>query len=269
MIDIHSHVLPGLDDGPDTMEQSLALARAAAAGRTRVMVATPHIRHDYPFDIDEIATGVSALNAELMRERIDLRIVPGGEVSVSRIGELDHTALRLVALAGGPYVLVESPYTDVGRLVETALFDLQAKGFRPVLAHPERSPAFQQDIPRLVELVRKGVLCSITASSISGRFGKTVRRFTLDLLRGGLVHDIASDTHDLRSRRPELDPGLSALRAAVPRLASQSGWLTHDVPAAILDGRGMPTRPRAMRRRLGLRLMARDHGGLAPAADSA
>jgi protein-tyrosine phosphatase len=243
MIDIHSHVLPGLDDGPSTVEDSISLARAAADAGTTIMVATPHVRHDYPFEIAEIASRTQRLNRELESHDVPLRVVAGGEVSVALAGELDDADLRTVCLADGPYILVESPYTSTGGILEATLFGLQARGLRPVLAHPERSPCFQEDMARLVGLVRKGILCSITSASITGGFGREVRRFTLTLVRGNLVHNVASDTHSVRRRPPDIGSGLRELSSALPRVATQVAWLSEDVPAAMLEGRGIPTRP--------------------------
>src|SRR5438874_5472595 len=140
MIDIHCHILPGLDDGPPTLEESLALARAAAEGGTETIVATPHIRRDHPFEPEEVGPATARLNEALESEGIPLRVVPGGELSISRAAELDRDTLATVAIGGGPYMLVESPYTHLGGLLEETLFDLQVQGFHPILAHPERSP---------------------------------------------------------------------------------------------------------------------------------
>jgi protein-tyrosine phosphatase len=244
VIDIHTHVLPGLDDGPETAEESLELVRAAADAGTRVMVATPHVRSDYDFPLEEIGRRTEALNRSLGELDVPLRVVPGGEVSVARVAELDDAQLASVCLGDGPYILVESPYTSISGLLETTLFGLQARGFRPVLAHPERSPSFQEEPQRLVNLVRRGALCSITSASISGAFGRDVRRYTLDLFRGGLVHNVASDTHSVRRRPPDMGPGLRELRSALPRVATQLSWLTDEAPGAMLSGGGIPVRPR-------------------------
>jgi protein-tyrosine phosphatase len=248
MIDIHAHVLPGLDDGPRTMEQSIALARAVSDAGTAVVVATPHIRQDHRFPAERVAPAADELNACLGEAGIPLRVLPAGELSIAKAAEFDEAALTPLALGAGPYILVESPYTHLGGLLETTLFDLQVKGFRPVLAHPERSPSFQRDRHRLVELVRTGMLCSVTASSFTGRFGKTVRRNSLELLRSGMVHNIASDTHDLASRRPEIGPGLVVVASETKRTAGYGAWLTEEVPAAMLAGERIPARPRPTRR---------------------
>jgi protein-tyrosine phosphatase len=195
LIDIHCHILPGLDDGPDDIEGSLALARTAVAGGTTTIVATPHIRDDYPFPIDVIDERLRELRAALAEEGIALEVLPGGEVSIDKSVDLSDEELSQVTLGRGPYVLVESPYGEATDFLERSLYDLQVRGFRPVLAHPERSPSFQDSPDRLATLVGRGVLTSITAGSMAGQFGRTVRGVSRTMLARALVHDVASDAH--------------------------------------------------------------------------
>lgn len=243
MIDLHTHVLPRLDDGPVTIEGSLALARAAVAAGTETMVATPHINDDCAVDPREVAFAVEALNHTLERHEIELEVVPGGEVSIARLGRLARAELDEVRLGDGPYVLVESPHVPLAGALEATIFELQVRGYQVLLAHPERSPVFLREPVRLRRLVEAGALCSITAGSIAGRFGRTVRAFTLTLLREGLVHDVASDAHDDRRRPPGLLAGFADAEAALPGLAGQADWLTRAAPEAILAGEPLPARP--------------------------
>ncbi len=150
----------------------------------------------------------------------------------------------MLSIGTGPYLLVESPYSDAPFL-EDSLFGLQTRGFRTLLAHPERCPLFQRDRGRLARLVDQGVLCSVTAGSITGRFGRRVRGFSHDLLRAQLVHDISSDVHDTDRRPPGIRAAARDLRSALPELAGQVEWLTRDVPQAIVDGGPLPRRPAA------------------------
>ncbi len=259
MIDIHSHILPGLDDGPPTMEGSLALARAAAAAGTRTLVATPHIRDDHPFPLEAVEERVQTVNAALADAEIDVRVLSGGEVAVSKAAELDDAALHSVCLGAGPYLLVESPYTHAPELVERVLFDLQTRGFRPILAHPERSPSFLSDLERLRRIVERNVLCSVTALSMVGGFGAIPRSFSIRLFAEGLVHNVASDTHDAHHRPPQLLEGFERLDADLPGLAEQSGWFTREAPQAMVTGQDLPPAPpppepgSRWRRRLSLR----------------
>jgi protein-tyrosine phosphatase len=243
VIDLHSHVLPGIDDGPPTLEGSLALARAAAAGGTRTLAATPHIDHRHGVDPAELPGRVRQVSDALRAEGIPLTLVAGGEIALSRSPDLTDEELRSLCLGSGSFLLVESPHVPTGGGLEPALFDLQVRGFRVLLAHPERSPVFLRDRERLRQLVSHGAMCSITAGSIAGRFGRTVRAYALELLREGLVHDVASDSHDDTRRPPELRDCFAGADRDLPGLSGQAQWLGHDAPAAILAGRELPPRP--------------------------
>jgi protein-tyrosine phosphatase len=249
VIDLHCHLLPGLDDGPSDIRGSLAMARAALAAGTETMVATPHVSATYGNEPEQIDAAIEALSAALRDRSIPLRVVAGAEVAFSRLGELDEQTLKRLCLGPGPYLLVESPYSESVRGLEPALFELQLAGLRPVLAHPERCPAFQKDPGRLARLVERGVLCSVTSASRAGRFGRTVRRFVLRLLRDELVHDVASDAHDHLKRPPGLMVGFDSTRGEVPGMAAEATWLTEEVPAAILAGHAIPPRPERQRGR--------------------
>jgi protein-tyrosine phosphatase len=240
VIDLHCHILPGLDDGAATIEQSIELGRAFRAVGIDVAVATPHIREDHPFDPTGIGARARELEQALAREGIELRVVAGAEVAISKARELGDEVLATLCLGDGPYMLVESPYTYATNVLEETLFELQLRGFRPVLAHPERAPSFQQDLDRLVGLVERGVLCSVTAASMIGSFGGTVRRFTAELFSRGLVHNVASDAHDPTRRPIDLLGGFESV---------DGRWYTVEAPKAILAGRELPPRPEPPQRR--------------------
>jgi protein-tyrosine phosphatase len=238
VIDLHSHVLPGIDDGPAAIEGSLALARAAVAQGTGTLVATPHVSSRYPNDADTIA-GLAQLVAErLEAEGIALELLAGAEIAVTRVAEIEPSQLHRLGLGGGPWLLVEPPFTSVVAGLDSIVRDLLRRGHRVLLAHPERCPAFRRD-PRMLEsLVRDGVLTSITAGSLTGRFGSEVRRFAQRLMEAEVVHNVASDAHDDTGRPPSIAEELQA--AGVGPLGD---WLTEEVPAAILAGDEIPPRP--------------------------
>ena len=258
MIDLHSHILPGIDDGPPTLEGSLDLARAAVDAGTRTILATPHINDDARIDAARVADGLEVLRPALAEAEIPLEVLPGGEIAIWRLTDLDDDVLRSLALGGGPYLLIESPFSPVVGTFEPLVLELMARGFGVLLAHPERCPAFQRDGTRLQRLVEHGVLVQVTAGSMTGAFGSTVRRFTGLLLREGLVHVVASDAHDAVKRPPGQTAGFDALERDLPGLGQQRAWMTEGVPRAILDGEPLPERPELPRpggllRRLGLR----------------
>ncbi len=255
MIDLHCHVLPEVDDGPVTLDEALALARAAAGEGTRVLVATPHVSYRYPTSAERMRQGVEQVGAALREEGIPVTIATGAEIALEMLGRLDRTELERLTLGGGPYLLLEAPLSAVGGELEAGVRALQDEGFGVVLAHPERCPSFHRKPERLARLVAAGVLCSLTASSFTGRFGRPVRALSERLLADGLVHDVASDAHDAERRPPALRSCLRAAEGRLPALAGLAPWLTESVPEAILSGRALPAPPaaRTSRRRRRLR----------------
>ena len=243
MIDLHCHLLPGIDDGPATMEESLALACAASAAGTRTIAATPHIDHRYEVTGEQVAAGVEGLTAALTEAGIDLEVRRGGEIALDRLIHLDRSERDRLRLGGGPFLLLEAPLSPAAGNFDAFLSQLRDQGEQILLAHPERCPAFQRRPERLTRLVDAGVLCSITASSLSGAFGAPVRSFTLDLLREGLVHDVASDSHGALDRAPDLVGPFPEIERELPGVSDQAQWLTVDAPHAILTGSPLPAKP--------------------------
>jgi protein-tyrosine phosphatase len=245
VIDLHCHLLPGIDDGPRSMDGALALARAQVAAGVSTVAATPHVSWDMPTDAAAIDVGLADLRAALADEGIPLEVVRGAEIDVHQAEELNDEELSALALGGGRWLLLEAPLRP-GVALERAALDLLDRGHRVLLAHPERSPLLQRDPALLRRLARAGALTQVTAGSLLGRFGRTVQRFTDELLELGLVHTIASDAHDAIRRPPGIANELAAagLGDLVPLLA-------HEVPAAILTGDAIPHVPRRVRRRHG------------------
>jgi protein-tyrosine phosphatase len=238
VIDLHCHVLPGIDDGPKEIEGSLALARVARAGGIDTLVATPHVNARCANDPDTIAGLVAELNARLHEEQIDVEVLPGAELAITHIPELDPEQLPRFGLGGGRWLLVEPPFAPVAPGLERILLDLREQGHELVLAHPERCPVFHRDRRLLESLAEAGLLLSITAGSLTGQFGAEVRRFALALARDGLIDNVTSDAHDSEDRPPGLEHEL-----AQAGLAPLAAWLTEEVPRAILTDAPIPSRP--------------------------
>ncbi|TMM19603.1 MAG: capsular biosynthesis protein [Actinobacteria bacterium] len=243
VIDIHCHVLPGLDDGPANLPEALAMAGAAAASGTTMMVATPHIDHTWRVRPQLIPQRAVMLQDALRDRGIDLQIETGAEIAISRLTELTRSELAGLRLGSGPYLLLECPLTTAAGDFDLMLRAIHSQEESIVLAHPERSPLFQQEPARLQRLVEAGLLCSITAGSITGVFGQTVRRFSIELLREGLVHDLSSDAHDHFKRPPGIRDALASAEPELPGISRQQEWLTLLAPAAILAGEPLPPRP--------------------------
>jgi protein-tyrosine phosphatase len=238
MIDLHCHALPGIDDGPETIEGSLALMQAARAVGIDTVVATPHVNSSTPNDADTIAALTVQLNERLAHEQIDVNVLPGAEIAMTHLAELDPAELSRLTLGGGGWLLIEPPFTPVATGLEGLVIGLLRQGHSVVLAHPERCPALQRDREVVRRLADAGVLMSITAGSLVGRFGSEVRRYALELAREGLIHNVTSDAHDANRRRPGL---LEEIEQA--GLAPLADWLTQAVPAAILSGAEIPGPP--------------------------
>jgi len=255
MIDLHCHILPGIDDGPETITDTLELARVASAAGTRIVVATSHVSPRYPNNAAVIAQGVDMVNARLSAEGIELEVRAGGEVAIAVIGDLAADELRALRLGGGRWLLVESPFTLLVERLPDLIERLQADGHGVVLAHPERCPGFHRRPDILAGLVAdRGVLVSVTAGALIGRFGVDVERFALSMARAGLIHNVASDGHDCE-RRPPVIAGPLELAG----LGEHLELLTRTMPQAILNGEALPDHPgplldRAPRKRRRLRV---------------
>jgi protein-tyrosine phosphatase len=245
VIDLHSHVLPGLDDGAQTMEDSCGLAWTAFRDGTTTIAATPHVRADYPTTPTQMEEGVAAVRAALAEAGVEVELVTGGEVALDALPTLSREDLARFTLAGnGRYLLLEFPYGGWPLALEQRIFELIASGLTPILAHPERSRDVQSDPRRLARAVSGGALVQVTAAAIDGRLGRNPKAAAARLLELGLVHAVASDAHtpDIRA------VGLSHARKSISD-DGLAAWLVEDAPAAILAGEDVPNRPAERRRR--------------------
>jgi len=245
VIDLHSHVLPGIDDGAEDLDEAIAICRAAAADGISVIAATPHVRDDYPTTPEVMEAAVRELQAAVGDL---LQVLPGGELDLQ---ELDRPAEELArfGLGGSPrYLLVEMPYVGWPLGLEEELFRLRSSGITPVLAHPERNGEVQARPERLESIVASGTLVQLTAASIDGRIGRNSQNCARALLSRRLAHLVASDAHGLRVRAV----GMADAARAVDD-ADLARWLTVDVPRAIIEGVEIPAYPEPLKKRRWLR----------------
>jgi protein-tyrosine phosphatase len=256
VIDLHCHVVPGVDDGPATMEESLALCRAAVEAGTTRIIATPHVNWRYPDnDAGAVRRGVATVNAALREASIDLDVDAGAEIALSRIEDLSEREIALLRLGEGPYSLIECPHQGgAPAAIEEMLHRFAASGHSIVLAHPERCPVFQSNPRLLAGLIQAGILCCITARALTGDFGSRAGRYAWDLMEAGHVHAIASDAHDAHRRPPDLAVALD--RAGLSE--SQIEYFASSAPEAIINGTPLSRaphvgRPRSRRWPLGRR----------------
>ncbi|WP_257348281.1 tyrosine-protein phosphatase [Pseudalkalibacillus decolorationis] len=201
MIDIHCHILPGIDDGAQTVEDSIEMARAAIDEGITTIIATPHHNSHYQNYGSTILDKVVQLNDVLNHQQVDLTILPGQEPRIT--GELlsQFETGEIHTLTGGrKYMHIELPSNHVPSYSKSIVFELQLKGITPIIVHPERNQKLIEEPDLLYELVRDGALTQVTASSIIGNFGKNIQKFSQQLIESNLTHFIASDAHNTTNR---------------------------------------------------------------------
>ncbi|KGX86373.1 tyrosine-protein phosphatase [Pontibacillus litoralis] len=201
MIDIHSHILPSIDDGAKTVEDSLAMARAAVADGIHTIIATPHHNNGrYSNEAQFIKEQTAELNEHINNANIPLTILPGQEPRI--YGEMVEDLQHHVALPlnDTQYVFVEFPSDHVPRYSGQLLFDIQVAGYQPIIVHPERNQDLMKHPDRLHKYVERGALTQVTAASVCGKFGKKIKKFTNQLIEANLTHFVANDAHNTTTR---------------------------------------------------------------------
>ena len=244
-VDIHAHLLPGIDDGPGELDGSLALARAALDAGTTTLAATPHLRRDFPdVHVHELAERCQEVRDALARENIPLRVVGGAEVSLSWALDASPEELRLASFdQRGTDLLIETPSSTVIG-IDRLLYQLRAAGFRIILAHPERNQEFARQEALLRSLVDQGVLLQVNAESLLGPARRSgPRQFARRLCQQGFAHVIASDGHRAARWRPVTDLGAAASSACHLVGRERAEWMMSGVPAAVVAGEQLPAEP--------------------------
>ncbi|MBH0230813.1 tyrosine-protein phosphatase [Halobacillus yeomjeoni] len=197
MIDLHCHIIPGVDDGVQTMEESLALARLAVKEGIETVVAAPHHLHStFRNPKSSIIKKVSELNKELKNEGIPLEVLPGQEVRLN--GDILNAFKREEVLAinhTSGHVYIEFPNHEVPTYTNRVFYDIQMEGYKPVITHPETNRTFRQNPDLLYQLVKNGAITQVTAASFVGKNGKAAKKFAFQLIESSLTHIVASNAH--------------------------------------------------------------------------
>ncbi len=234
-VDLHCHILPGIDDGAADLSDSLAMARQAVEDGVEAICATPHIRHDHDVRIHELEARTRDLNAELAAAGIPVSAVRGGELAETAVDDLDTEELSAVALGGGCWLLLEPAAGPLSDSLEQRVGRLASCGFRSLIAHPERHAAGDLR-ERLHRLIEAGALIQATADFF---LQADTAPLMLDLAGHGLIHVLGSDAHSARIGRPvRLAPALQIL-AGVERLRPHLKWIQQEAPTAIIGGSHM------------------------------
>jgi protein-tyrosine phosphatase len=246
MIDIHCHLLPGVDDGPAEESTSLAMCRLAAEHGTTDLVATPHANSRYTYSPERNQEMLQRLQEALGPAP---RLHPGCDFRLT----YDNITAALAepkrfTIAGGPYLLVEFSDQVISKGTSEVFARLRELGVAPVITHPERNPVLREHHSRLAVWVQRGCLIQVTGQSLLGGFGERSRDAAIALLNARLVHVIASDGHDLEKRPPVLSDSFAFVVDRWGEETAQRLFVAN--PQAILEGRAVETgRPRLSRRK--------------------
>jgi protein-tyrosine phosphatase len=232
VIDLHCHILPGIDDGAVELSDSVGMARQGVADGIEAICATPHIRHDHDVRIEELAGRVAVVNGRLAEEDVPLVVLQGGEVAETAVEGLDEDELARVTLGAGSWVLLEPAPGPLGESLERRVEDLAESGHRALIAHPERHLSADM-FERLARLVERGALIQMTADYL---LREQMAAGMLAMAEVGLLHVLSSDSHSSMHGRPV------ALSRALDRLAGLEilrphlEWIAEEAPHAIVEG---------------------------------
>jgi protein-tyrosine phosphatase len=239
MIDIHTHILPGVDDGAKDLPSALAMVEEAVHDGITALVATPHVLHKISPEWEVRCLQVfDQLKNEVAQRGWPIELFLGSEIYLQN-NLLEYSSSPLFTIGRSQkYVLVELPGIEVHQFTDTMVFNLRIKGYQPILAHPERNASIIGQIDRVADLVERGLLMQMNAGSIVGQFGREVQAFSRNLLKSGLVHFVASDAHDPVTRRPILSEGRAWVYREMGEPAARALFVEH--PRQMLAGEKIP-----------------------------
>jgi protein-tyrosine phosphatase len=239
VVDLHHHLLPGLDDGPPDLATSLKMARIAADDGITHVACTPHASSRYRFDPHRVQALLIELRHAIAEAGIRLILGTGCDFHLSYDNVRDAVENpRRYTINGGEYLLIELPDYALPPNLEETFYSLRLVGMTPILTHPERNPSFQQDTSRLADWVRDGMLTQVTAASVTGLMGRKAQKLTERLLADRWVHFISTDAHNISNRPPHI-------RSAYDHIAARYGAafaqrLCTENPQAVFDNRPLP-----------------------------
>lgn len=232
MIDLHCHILPGVDDGALDIRDSAGMARQAEVDGIEVICATPHIRHDHDVRIEEISERVDAVNLRLREEGLPVEVLTGGEVAETAAMGLEDAELERVALGGGRWILLEPAPGPLGEGLHRCIEHLAERGYRTLVAHPERHLS-EDMFERIRRLIEAGALVQATADFF---LRERMATGMVALAEAGLVHVLSSDSHSSHGGRPvHLSTAFEILRE-IPPLSEHVDWIAETAPRAIVSG---------------------------------
>ncbi|WP_433745241.1 tyrosine-protein phosphatase [Falsibacillus pallidus] len=238
MIDLHCHILHGVDDGPANRDASLMMAKKAAEEGIHTIIATPHHKNEkYENPKETILQEVAKMNDYLREHRIDVEILPGQEVRVNGDILQEYEEGGIVTLADRtPFILIEFPSGHVPRYAEKLLYDIQLKGLMPIIVHPERNQELIENPDILYKFVKNGAFTQVTAGSVVGKFGKKIQKFSDQLIASSLTHFVASDAHNETNRAFHLGEAYNRIKK---QFGSDIEYLFQENPYLLLEGKSI------------------------------
>jgi protein-tyrosine phosphatase len=239
MVDVHCHILPGLDDGPEAIEESLVMAESAIADGITHVVATPHCNNEFAFDYLRVQQLRDRLQSEL-GDRLALATGCDFHLNPENLEALHANAPRF-CINQRLYLLVEFNEISIPPAMDDTLHALQLKGLRPIITHPERNAILRRQPERLARWARLGCFVQVTAGSLTGGFGPRAQEDSLCWIARGIVHLVASDAHNTRRRPLRLQPAYEAVREQFGAEKAQALFVEN--PMAVFEGRDLPHVP--------------------------
>jgi protein-tyrosine phosphatase len=239
MVDVHCHILPGLDDGPPDMEEALKMAECAIADGITHVVATPHSCSEYPFDYPRVQKLRERLQAEV-DGRLTLATGCDFHLNPENLHALRRDASRF-CINQRDYLLVEFNEISIPPAMDQTLHDIQLMGLHPVITHPERNAILRRQPERLAKWARLGCFVQVTAGSLTGTFGPRAQEDSLCWIGEGLVHIVASDAHNTRRRPLKLQPAFEIVKEQFGEKKARALFVEN--PLAAFEGRDLPHVP--------------------------
>lgn len=222
VIDLHCHILPGIDDGSKDIDQTLEMARIAVSEGIKTIICTPHyIQYNEPYNKKQVEELIEEINKRFSDEGITLNLVAGHEVYMTPdLPKLVQEG-EVSTLNNSKYILVEFPMNDIPLYAEDVFYELRLMGLVPILAHPERYPMIMEDPNNLLKFLKLGVLCQANVGSVRGLFGERVQKTVIKLIEHNMIHFIATDAHGPKRRSPKIGAAIEVIKELDPQLVEK------------------------------------------------